>query len=81
MKLLFGLQNWTMGDNLENAKKAARKAVEFDNGEQYKKALCYYDIAVRLLDKVSPTDSPVRSKGNEYRERILSLQARGKFIK
>ncbi|XP_011297210.1 calpain-7 [Fopius arisanus] len=70
-------------DNLESAKKAARKAVEFDNLEQYKKALCYYDVAARLLDKISPTSSPgqsTRSKASEYRERISILESSIKEI-
>ncbi|XP_063972972.1 calpain-7-like [Diachasmimorpha longicaudata] len=67
------------GGNLENAKKAARKAVDFDDSGQHKKALCYYDVAARLLEKISPRSSPagfsVRTKVEEYRERISFLQS------
>lgn len=59
--------------NLEDAKKAAKKAVQFDGERQYKQALCWYDIAARFLDK-SSSNPALTSKSNEYKQRINQLK-------
>lgn len=68
-------------DNLEEAKKATHKAVTFDNEGEYRKALCYYDVAVRLLGKISTTDlsAVYARKIQECKSRIVTLTKLGTY--
>ncbi|XP_034951724.1 calpain-7-like [Chelonus insularis] len=61
-----------MDQNLENAKKAAFKAVQFDQEGQHRKALCWYNVVVRFLGKLS--DANFTQKINEYNLRINTLK-------
>ncbi|XP_048508256.1 calpain-7-like [Athalia rosae] len=62
-----------MGQALEDALHAARKAVESDSKFQYKQALYYYGLATRRLTTI-PLDEILSTKLQEYQERISTLQ-------
>ena len=65
-------------NNIENeAKHAAERAVAYDSQKLYKQAICYYDIAARLLSKLDHV-SPLFNKAIEYRQRTTTLQKLGK---
>lgn len=62
-----------MTQTLDDARLAARRAVQFDSNGQYEQALYYYDIATKLLTRLQ-LDGTYEDKLAEYRERILSIQ-------
>jgi len=62
-----------MTQTLDDARLAARRAVQFDSNGQYEQALYYYDIAIKLLTKLQ-SDGMYEDKLTEYRERISSIQ-------
>jgi len=62
-----------MTQTLDDARLAARRAVQFDSNGQYEQALYYYDIAIKLLTKLQ-SDGMYEDKLAEYRERISSIQ-------
>lgn len=68
-----------MTQNLDDARLAARRAVQFDSNGQYEQALYYYDIAIKLLTRLQ-SDGMYEDKLAEYRERISSIQRLGKYL-
>ncbi|XP_053595601.1 calpain-7 [Microplitis demolitor] len=62
-----------MDQNLEDVKKAAIKAIQYDSEKQYQKALCWYEVAVRLLNKLN-SHTAFSPKLIEYQERIKALK-------
>ncbi|KYQ58641.1 Calpain-7 [Trachymyrmex zeteki] len=62
-----------MTQTLDDARLAARRAVQFDSNGQYQQALYYYDIAIKLLTKLQ-SDGMYEDKLAEYCERISLLQ-------
>jgi len=62
-----------MTQTLDDARLAARRAVQFDSNGRYEQALYYYDIAIKLLIKLQ-SDGMYEDKLAEYRERISSIQ-------
>ncbi|XP_046484160.1 calpain-7 [Neodiprion pinetum] len=62
-----------MGQTLEDALIAARRAVQFDSSQQYKQALYYYDLATKRLATL-PHDAKLTSKLTEYQDRISTLK-------
>ncbi|RLU21614.1 hypothetical protein DMN91_005987 [Ooceraea biroi] len=62
-----------MPETLDEALLAARRAVQFDGNGQYKQALYYYDIAIKLLVRLQ-LDDTYEQKLADYRERILAIQ-------
>ncbi|XP_014222841.1 calpain-7-like [Trichogramma pretiosum] len=62
-----------MDQTIEAALDAARRAVEFDNSNQFKQAVYYYGVAVNLLKNVS-TIPALAEKCLEYQNRISELQ-------
>ncbi|XP_014469420.1 PREDICTED: calpain-7-like [Dinoponera quadriceps] len=62
-----------MSQTLEDALIAARRAVQFDGNSQYKQALYYYNIAIKLLTRLQLDDTYVQ-KLSDYRERISLIQ-------
>lgn len=66
-----------MDQNLEDVKKAAIKAIQYDSEKQYQKALCWYEVAVRLLNKLN-SHTAFSPKLIEYQERIKALKTIGK---
>ncbi|XP_018046701.1 PREDICTED: calpain-7-like [Atta colombica] len=62
-----------MTQTLDDARLAARRAVQFDSNGQYQQALYYYDIAIKLLTKLH-SDGMYEDKLAEYCERISLLQ-------
>jgi len=66
-----------MTQTLDDARLAARRAVQFDSNGQYQQALYYYDIAIKLLTKLH-SDGMYEDKLAEYCERISLLQRLGK---
>jgi len=69
-----------MTQNLDDARLAARRAVQFDSNGRYEQALYYYDIAIKLLTKLQ-SDGMYEDKLAEYRERISSIQRLSKYTK
>lgn len=67
-----------MAQTIEDALIAAHRAVQFDGNSQYKQALYYYNIAVKLLTRLQ-LDDTYKQKLSDYRERILSIQRLGKL--
>ncbi|XP_033225588.1 calpain-7-like [Belonocnema kinseyi] len=61
-----------MDHTLEDALEAARLAVEYDSKEQYKQAVYYYEVAVKLLQRNRVPN--LTGKASEYQERINKLQ-------
>lgn len=62
-----------MAQTLEDALLAARMAVQFDGKGQFKPALYYYDLAVKLLARLQ-LDGTYEEKLSEYRDRITTIQ-------
>lgn len=62
-----------MDQTLEAALDASRRAVDFDKNEQYKQAIYYYEVAVKLLKNLS-TVPALAEKYTEYQDRIGELQ-------
>lgn len=62
-----------MTQTLDDARLAARRAVQFDSDGRHEQALYYYDIAVKLLASLQ-SDGMYEDKLAEYRERISSIQ-------
>ncbi|XP_015603072.1 calpain-7 isoform X2 [Cephus cinctus] len=62
-----------MGQPLDDALNAARRAVQFDTDKQYKQALYYYGVARQFLSRVSP-NSLLAQKAEEYQNRIAAIQ-------
>ncbi|XP_029166810.1 calpain-7-like isoform X1 [Nylanderia fulva] len=62
-----------MAQTLDDALLAAGRAVQSDRNGQYKQALYYYDIAVKLLTKLE-LDDMYGEKISDYRERMSSIQ-------
>lgn len=67
-----------MAQTLDAALLAASRAVQSDKNGQYKQALYYYDIAVKLLTKLE-LDDTYEEKLSDYRERMSSIQHLSKF--
>ena len=67
-----------MDQSLDNALEAARQAVEYDSKEQYKQAVYYYEVAVKLLQGIRVPS--LLEKASEYQERIFKLQQLSKFL-
>lgn len=62
-----------MGDALDDALNAARKAVLSDSKHNYQQALYYYDLATKRLATI-PLDPTLSSKLTEYLQRISTLK-------
>lgn len=67
-----------MTQTLDDARLAARRAVQFDSNGRYEQALYYYDITIKLLTRLQ-LDDTYEDKLAEYRERISSIQRLGKY--
>lgn len=67
-----------MAETLDDALIAARRAVQFDGNNQYKQALYYYNIAVKLLTRLE-LDESHEQKLSDYRKRILLIQRLGEL--
>lgn len=67
-----------MDHSIEDALEAARLAVEYDTKEQYKQAVYYYEVAVRILQKIQ--NPCLTEKTSEYQTRIDQLQNISKFL-
>ena len=67
-----------MDHTFEDALEAARMAVEYDSKEQYKQAVYYYEVAVKLLQGNQVPN--LAEKASEYQERIYKLQQLSKFL-
>lgn len=65
-----------MESNVDEAKKTIIKAVTFDNEGEYRKALSHYNVAIRLLAKISTT-----SMFAIYLKKIEECKSRISFIK
>lgn len=71
-----------MDQTLEAALDAARRAVEFDKNEQYRQAVYYYSVAVKLLVYNSLATVPaLAEKCTEYKDRVAELQKLSKIQK
>lgn len=67
-----------MAQTLDDALLAARMAVQFDGKGQYKPALYYYDLAVKLLARLQ-LDDTYEEKLSDYRDRISTIQQLSKL--
>lgn len=68
-----------MAQTLDDALLAASRAVQSDKNNQYKQALYYYDIAIKLLTKLE-LDDMYKEKLSDYRDRISSIQQLSKLF-
>lgn len=68
-----------MAQTLDDALLAASRAVQSDKNSQYKQALYYYDIAIKLLTKLE-LDDMYKEKLSDYRDRISSIQQLSKLF-
>lgn len=69
----------SVSELVQNAVEAARKAVQFDQNNQYSPAIYFYETAAKLLNQAAAVSSPEKSvsltqKSSEYKYRAEELR-------